>query len=929
LSPTSPSVRLRLFGGASLEDDHGPITGRGAQRRRIALLALLATARRPISRDKLVAYLWEEADTERARKLLSESLYVIRKTLGEDSLVTLGDAVQLNANVVWTDVAEFTAALERGDDKTALDLYRGPFLDGFFLSDALEFDNWVESERAALARSRAEGLARLAAAAESTGDLGAAVAWWRQLAGHDPYNSAYAIRLMHALDASGDRAGALQHARAHTALLRTEFDAEPDPQVEALAQSLQQAPTAAKPVPRVISAFEVSEHTVADRRIAERSATPLPRSPQTSSRSLRQRVSVWQMVAFLAILGGTGALVSQWAPAPVTRPAASKTALVAILPFNVHGSATELREGIADLLSTDLDGAGDLRSVDSHALLSLTAQDGKPITARRALHVAQRFAAAYYVVGDVTQGGNQLQVTATLHHAGTGSPIAHASARGPIDSLLTLVDRIATQLVVGRGGSAGELTQLAGATTRSYPALKYYLEGDAHYRAARYDSAVNSFQRALHQDRTFALAAYRLSAAAEWNFEFRRARAAAQRAVNNSARLPAQHQPLVRAWSYFLNGNVEAAQKTYESILSLYPNSVEARSGLAEVLVHFNPTRGLPQSAARDALARMRSLAPDYGEVRYHALEFAVRDKQLARFDSLLAGLEPDNPQYQSWRAVRAFTWGTRADQARVLTALRAADELAIGIAAARLAANAHDFAGGRTVAQELTRSHRTPQWQAGGHLLMAEILMADGHLAEAQRELGAAGAAERDWTVEMAALFSLHPLAASTREDLMREQTALLEWQPSTHSPSTTFFLATHATIHKHLRFYLLGLVAARLGDLDRAQTCRRELEKLGGGPESQKIAGALARSLAGHIARARGDRTQALALLTTASIDAPPEFVMLSPFYSRAHDRFVIAELHHELGNRVEASRWFGSLLDGYDFLYAPAARARLSAL
>jgi tetratricopeptide (TPR) repeat protein len=102
-----------------------------------------------------------------------------------------------------------------------------------------------------------------------------------------------------------------------------------------------------------------------------------------------------------------------------------------------------------------------------------------------------------------------------------------------------------------------------------------------------------------------------------------------------------------------------------------------------------------------------------------------------------------------------------------------------------------------------------------------------------------------------------------------------------------------------------------------------------LRGGPESAKIAIAFARSIAGHIARARGERAQAIALLTTATIDAPPEFVMLSPFYSRAHDRFVIAEVYRELGNLAEARRWYGSLLEGYDFLYAPAAQARLNAL
>jgi DNA-binding SARP family transcriptional activator len=47
-------VLLRLFGGASIESGEKPITGRSAQRRRIALLALLALARRGLTRDKLI-----------------------------------------------------------------------------------------------------------------------------------------------------------------------------------------------------------------------------------------------------------------------------------------------------------------------------------------------------------------------------------------------------------------------------------------------------------------------------------------------------------------------------------------------------------------------------------------------------------------------------------------------------------------------------------------------------------------------------------------------------------------------------------------------------------------------------------------------------------------------------------------------------------
>src|SRR5687767_11614274 len=135
-----PTARLLLFGGATLEGDRGPIAGRSAQRRRLGLLAILAASSRPVSRDKLIGYLWEESDTDKARRLLSESVYVIRKSLGEDALLSSGNDLRLNPEVVSSDLAEFAALLQAGDDERAIALYAGPLLDGFFISDAHEFE---------------------------------------------------------------------------------------------------------------------------------------------------------------------------------------------------------------------------------------------------------------------------------------------------------------------------------------------------------------------------------------------------------------------------------------------------------------------------------------------------------------------------------------------------------------------------------------------------------------------------------------------------------------------------------------------------------------------------------------------------------------------------------------------------------------------
>ena len=83
---------LRLLGTASIDGPNGPVAGRAAQGRRLALLALLALARgRAMSRDKVVAMLWPEATPDRARPQLSDTLYILRGALGEDAVRALID----------------------------------------------------------------------------------------------------------------------------------------------------------------------------------------------------------------------------------------------------------------------------------------------------------------------------------------------------------------------------------------------------------------------------------------------------------------------------------------------------------------------------------------------------------------------------------------------------------------------------------------------------------------------------------------------------------------------------------------------------------------------------------------------------------------------------------------------------------------------
>ncbi|MGZ8376667.1 MAG: BTAD domain-containing putative transcriptional regulator [Gemmatirosa sp.] len=206
-----------------------------------------------LSRDKLTLLLWPEAEEERARHSLTQALYAARRALGTDDLFVLAGDVRLNRDRLGSDVQEFEAALADDELERAVGLYQGPFLDGFFLPGSAEFEQWASSHRQRLEDRVAGALERLARTAEESGELRAALDWRRRLAAIRPLDASVAVSLMSVLAQTGDRAGALQHARLHETLLRDQLGLDPDPVVSSLASRLRD-PVAWQPDDRQLAA---------------------------------------------------------------------------------------------------------------------------------------------------------------------------------------------------------------------------------------------------------------------------------------------------------------------------------------------------------------------------------------------------------------------------------------------------------------------------------------------------------------------------------------------------------------------------------------------------------------------------------------------------------------------------------------------------
>jgi len=213
------------------------------------------------------------------------------------------------------------------------------------------------------------------------------------------------------------------------------------------------------------------------------------------------------IAAAAALVLAAGALIATWRSRP-----ALQADLLAVAPFDVLDPELKLwHEGMVDVLSRNLDGAGELRTVAPSVVIRKWSGRADRASAEE---LGRATGARYAVFGSLVRAGDSVKATVSVVDVRTGRDLGPEISRQDVPGRMDrLADSITFSLVSQLQPGSQRTASLG---TSSLPALKAYLQGEQFYRRTAWDSAVVWYRRAVDADSGFALASAALGTAYGW-----------------------------------------------------------------------------------------------------------------------------------------------------------------------------------------------------------------------------------------------------------------------------------------------------------------------------------------------------------------------------------------------------------------------------
>lgn len=136
-------------------------------------------------RDEISGLLWPEKSEVSARKNLRNAIYEAKKLLGNDVFISPRNAVlQWNPTAhIYVDVHQF-----QRNPKQYMDVYKGEFLQGFYVKDAEAYEEWYLGERSRLKSLYMNAVYALVDAGIVDKNMACVERYIPVLLSYDPYN---------------------------------------------------------------------------------------------------------------------------------------------------------------------------------------------------------------------------------------------------------------------------------------------------------------------------------------------------------------------------------------------------------------------------------------------------------------------------------------------------------------------------------------------------------------------------------------------------------------------------------------------------------------------------------------------------------------------------------------------------------------------
>jgi eukaryotic-like serine/threonine-protein kinase len=626
-------IELRTLGALELRGcDPQGVNALVSQPKRLGLLAYLAiaTPRGFQRRDSLLALFWPESDQTHARAALRNALSFLRHQLGETVIVTRGDEVGLDPATFWCDVTAFVACADAQAAEEALALYRGDLLEGFHVIDAPDFERWLEAERNRLRGRAAEAAWALAAIEERAGHWASAAAYARRAVTLSPDYEQPACRLIELLDRAGDRAAALQEYETLEERLAQELEVTPSPETRSVIQAIR---TRAIPRSPTWKPPTTGRPASADRFTTSGEFAKALTEPDAAQRRPFVAVRHWGAAIGLAALTAAGILLSG------TRPAPTDPNLLAIAPFDVLDPSLQIwHEGLVDILSRNLDGAGPLRTVPQTAGLKRWKGRADRVSAESFGH---RTGAGLVVFGSVRKARDTVSLRATVLDLAEKRAEPDLEVRGDTGAVGDLADSLGVRIlqVLGRTRPIGAVRRVS-IGSRSLPALKAFLYGEQFYRRGLWDSALVYYDQAIAQDTTFAIAFRRMALVVWWGPASSPAYRTGEEYLRKSVRLNHGLSPkdslLIAADSFGIAADDATdpadlvrfryrAHSILEEAARRYPGDPEVWYQLGDSRFHSPPPLGGAPAPALEAFDHAIALDPGFAPAYEHTVHLAIR----------------------------------------------------------------------------------------------------------------------------------------------------------------------------------------------------------------------------------------------------------------------------------------------------------------